>query len=109
MDPYLGEIRVFAFGWAPTGWLPCNGELLPIADFTALFSLLGTVYGGDGHSTFALPDFRGRAPVHLNPPGATMGQMGGGEGAQAGVGAVTTPTLTANFCISVQGMFPPRS
>jgi microcystin-dependent protein len=109
MDPYLGEIRVFAFGFAPTGWLPCNGELLPIADYTALFSLLGTVYGGDGHTTFAVPDFRERAPIHLNPPGALMGQRAGGEGVPIGAGTVTTATLTANFCISVQGAFPPRS
>jgi microcystin-dependent protein len=107
MTPYLGEIRVFAFNYAPQGWAQCNGQIMPIADFTALFSLLGTVYGGDGNSTFALPDFRNRAPVHTSPD-LPMGQDGGGVGAQAGAGAVTTPTLSANFCIAIQGVFPPR-
>jgi microcystin-dependent protein len=109
MDPILGEIRVFAFGWTPQGWLPCNGELLSVAEFTALYSLLGTLYGGDGETTFAVPDFRGRAPAHQNPPGISMGQMSGGEAAQAGSSFPTTATLTANFCICVQGMFPQRS
>jgi microcystin-dependent protein len=109
MDAYLGEIRVFGFNYAPQGWLPCNGELLPIPEYTALFSLLGTVYGGDGTSTFALPDFRDRAPTHQNPPNSTLGQASGPNKGQAGPDFVTTPTLTANFCICVQGVYPPRS
>jgi microcystin-dependent protein len=108
MDPYLGEIRVFGFGFAPTGWMACDGQILPIASNTALYSLLGSVYGGDGVSTFALPDFRARAPAHQNPPDSSMGQVGGAEKAQSGFDFVTTPTLTANFCIAVQGIYPPR-
>ena len=108
MDPYLGEIRAFSFNFAPTGWAQCNGTLLPIADNTALFQLLGTIYGGDGRTTFALPDFRNRAPVHTSPD-LPMGQNGGGQGVQLGAGAATTLTLAANFCIAVQGVFPQRS
>ena len=63
-DQFLGEIRIFAFNFAPKGWALCNGQLLPISQNTALFALLGTTYGGDGKSTFALPDFTGSAPMH---------------------------------------------
>src|SRR5437762_11292193 len=63
-DPFVAEIRIFGFNFAPTGWAQCNGQLLPISQNTALFSLLGTNYGGDGKSNFALPDFQGTAPVH---------------------------------------------
>jgi microcystin-dependent protein len=64
MDPFVGEIRVVGFNFAPTGWAQCNGQLLPISQNTALFSLLGTYYGGDGKSTFALPNLVGNVPVH---------------------------------------------
>lgn len=63
MEPFLGEIRLFSFDWAPKGWLPCNGTLLAISTNSALFSLLGTQFGGDGRNTFALPDLRGRSPL----------------------------------------------
>lgn len=80
-DAYTGEIRIFAGNFAPSGWLICNGQLLPIAQYTALFSLLGTTYGGDGKSTFALPNFQGIAPMHWgNGPGLTprsLGETGG--------------------------------
>jgi len=56
MEPYIGELSTFAFDWAPRGWMPCNGQVLQISDHTALFSLIGTTYGGDGQSTFALPN-----------------------------------------------------
>ena len=62
---FVGEIRIFAGDYAPTGWAMCNGQLMPISQNTALFSLLGTTYGGDGRSTFALPDLRGRAPMQF--------------------------------------------
>jgi len=62
-DPFVGEIRIFGFNFAPRGWAFCDGQLLPISQNTALFSLLGTFYGGDGKSTFALPDMQGNAPV----------------------------------------------
>lgn len=64
MDPFLGEIRMVGFNYDPRGWAYCNGQLLSIAQNTALFSLLGTTYGGDGMNTFALPDLRSRVPVH---------------------------------------------
>lgn len=63
MDPFVAEIRIFAFNFAPKGWATCDGQLLPISQNTALFSLLGTMYGGDGKSTFGLPDLRGAAPM----------------------------------------------
>ncbi|MDX2032621.1 MAG: tail fiber protein [Blastocatellia bacterium] len=81
MDPYIGEIRIFAGNFAPTGWALCQGQLLPISSNTALFSLLGTMYGGDGRTTFGLPDFRGRVPVSFGQgPGLSPyaeGQTGG--------------------------------
>ena len=63
-DPFVAEIRIFPFNFAPTGWAQCNGQLLPISQNTALFSLLGTFYGGNGQSTFALPDLQGNAALH---------------------------------------------
>src|SRR3954463_7544228 len=63
-DPFVAEIRVFGFNFAPKGWALCDGQLLPLSQNTALFSLLGTFYGGDGKSTFALPDLQGRAATH---------------------------------------------
>ena len=63
-NPYIGEIRMFAGNFAPSGWEFCSGQLLPIAEYDALFNLIGTTYGGDGQSTFALPDLQGRLPIH---------------------------------------------
>ncbi len=81
MDPFLGEIRIFGFNFAPRGWAPCDGQLLPISQNTALFSLLSTTYGGDGRTTFALPDLNGAAPMApgVGPDGATYyeGQLEG--------------------------------
>jgi microcystin-dependent protein len=82
-DPFLGEIALVAFNFAPSGWAFCNGQILPIAQNTALFSLLGTMYGGNGTTTFALPDLRSRVPLHsgqgtgLSP--YTQGETGGVE------------------------------
>jgi microcystin-dependent protein len=171
MDPFVAEIRIFPFNFPPKGWAWCNGQLLPISQNTALFSLLGTTYGGDGKSNFALPDLQGRAPMHPGQgPGLSLhdlGETGGsdnvtlleseipihnhnlsvaalnsqsitpannslGRGNPVKVytsgGALTTmgtnsiapsggslphnnmmPYLTMNFCISLQGVFPPRS
>jgi len=78
MDPFLGEIRMFGGNFAPQGWATCDGQILPIAQNTALFSLLGTTYGGNGQTTFALPDLRGRLPVHIGG-GLTIGQADGSE------------------------------
>lgn len=171
-DPFVAEIRIFPFNFAPTGWAMCNGQLLPISQNTALFSLLGTMYGGDGKSTFGLPDLQGNAPMFWGQgPGLSLydqGQIGGSESvtllqseipththqasgvsgsgptspasATWGTGAGRTPPptyfggspnvimaatalgiagaslphnnmqpyLTLNFCIAMQGIFPPR-
>lgn len=77
-QPYVGEIRMFAGNFPPQGWEFCQGQLLPIAEYEVLFTLIGTTYGGDGQNTFALPDFRGRAPISVSS-GNSMGQMGGTE------------------------------
>lgn len=84
-QPYVGEIRMFAGNFAPAGWQFCDGSLLPISEFDTLFNLIGTTYGGDGQSTFALPDLRGRLPVHQGN-GFTLSETGG----------VETVTLTAS-------------
>jgi microcystin-dependent protein len=76
--PYVGEIRMFAGNFAPAGWMFCEGQLLPIAENETLFQLIGTTYGGDGESTFALPDLRGRVPVHQGN-GFALAQAGGDE------------------------------
>lgn len=65
-EPYLGEVRIFPISYAPKGWLSCEGQVLQIQQYQALYSLLGTVYGGDGITTFALPDLRGRVPIHVS-------------------------------------------
>jgi microcystin-dependent protein len=75
-EPFLSEIRLMSFVFAPKGWALCNGQLLPINQNQALFSLLGTTFGGDGRVNFALPDLRGRTPIHVGS-GKTLGQRGG--------------------------------
>lgn len=172
-DPFVAEIRIFAFNFAPSGWAWCDGQLLPLSQNTALFSLLGTTYGGDGKSNFALPDLQGRVPMHPGQgPGLSLRDLGESSGvetvtllegeipshshpvrvssdvasisaAEANALAVPrrngamyqsntsqnlTPTaieslatagggqphnnmqpyLTTNFCIALQGVFPPR-
>jgi microcystin-dependent protein len=172
-DPFVAEIRIFGFNFAPKGWAFCNGQILPISQNTALFSLLGTTYGGNGQSTFALPNMQGNAPMHpgqgkglslhdLGETGGTQfvtllqseipahahGMMSdpnvaespdpGGNSLARGssINAYQTntnanlvamspmavgliggdqphnnmqPFLTLNFCIALQGVFPPRS
>lgn len=88
-EPFIGEIRMFAGNFAPRGWALCNGQLLAVAQNDALFSLLGTIYGGDGRTTFALPDLRGRVPVHYGTgPGLSPRRIG----EKAGVERVTLTT-----------------
>jgi microcystin-dependent protein len=84
-QPYVGEIRMFGGSFAPAGWMFCDGQLLPISENETLFQLIGTTYGGDGESTFALPDLRGRVPVHQGS-GFVLAETGG----------VETVTLTVN-------------
>ena len=89
-DPYVGEIRMFGGTFAPQGWMFCEGQLLAIAEFETLFNLIGTTYGGDGQSTFALPDLRGRVPVHMGQgPGLSSYLLAQAAG-------VETVTLNAN-------------
>lgn len=171
-DPFVAEIRIFPFNFAPKGWAFCDGQLMPLSQNTALFSLLGTTYGGDGKSNFALPDLQGRAAMHPGQgPGLSLhdlGETGGSEtvtlldseipahahalsadaldladtnvvsptasfalssgGTLYQAAANTTmssqalapaggdqphnnlqPYLTFNFCIALQGVFPPRT
>lgn len=172
-DPFVAEIRIFPFNFPPLGWAFCDGQLMPISQNTALFSLLGTTYGGDGRSTFALPNLQGNVPIHPGQgPGLSLydlGETGGAEAvtlleseipthshavmvntnpsnlaapsplrsfarAQPGFAYKNTnqnivsfapqaatpsggslphnnlmPYLTLNFCIALQGVFPPRS
>jgi len=90
-QPYVGEIRIFAGNFAPAGWMFCDGQLLPISENETLFNLIGTTYGGDGQSTFALPDLRGRLPLHFG----TL--SGGGQTFQLAESAgVESVTLTTN-------------
>jgi microcystin-dependent protein len=170
-DPFVAEIRIFPFNFAPKGWAFCDGQLLPISQNTALFSLLGTTYGGDGKSTFALPNLQGNVPMHPGQgPGLSLhdlGETGGSETVTlleseipshshaleasqgdgysqspaaehlaSGVGGIANfaapgnltqlgpqaiapaggdqphnnmqPYLTLNFCIAMQGVYPPR-
>jgi len=171
MDPFVAEIRIFPFNFAPKGWAFCDGQILPLSQNTALFSLLGTTYGGDGKSNFALPNMQGNAPMHPGQgPGLSLhdlGETGGSEtvtlleseipghqhnavaalsqaterqpGAQKFAGGVgiqmyaapgalmplnpnvltpaggdqphnnMQPYLTLNFCIALQGVYPPRT
>ncbi len=79
-EPYVGEIRMAGFSFAPVGWQKCDGSLLPISEYEVLFNLIGTTYGGDGQSTFAVPDLQGRVPIHLGPNiGQALGLSGGTE------------------------------
>lgn len=129
-EPFVGEIRMVGFNFAPRGWATCDGQLMPIAQNTSLFSLLGTTYGGDGRTTFALPDLRGRVPMHAGTgPGLSrrsLGDKGGTELAtlverpreeklaltelrEEGFAENNTqPYLVVNFVIALVGLYPPR-
>jgi microcystin-dependent protein len=133
-DNYVAEIRLFPGNFAPKGWALCNGQLMPISQNTALFSLLGTFYGGNGTSNFALPDFRSRMPMHQGQgPGLSprsVGEVGGAETITLqGLAIPSTPPaptttvwagfrpqpltvspfLVLTFIIALQGIFPARS
>jgi microcystin-dependent protein len=97
-QPYVGEVRMFAGNFAPAGWMFCEGQLLPISENDTLFNLIGTTYGGDGQSTFALPDLRGRIPMHQGN-GFTLAETGGAEEITLTVNQIPThghPFLGAN-------------
>lgn len=116
-EPFIGEIMLFAGNFAPQGWALCNGQLLSISQNTALFSILGTFYGGDGQTTFALPDLRGRVPIGAGQgPDSELHDLGESRAGET-VGyseedtkeVRTLPTLSLNYCIALQGVFPSRS
>ena len=94
-QPYVGEIRMFAGNFAPTGWLFCHGQLLSIAENEVLFQLIGTTYGGDGQSTFAVPDLRGRFPLHQGASGGTSNRTLGESGGEPTV-TLTPQTIPAH-------------
>lgn len=137
-DPFVAEIRIFAGNFAPRNWAFCNGQLLQISQNTALFALIGTIYGGDGRTTMALPNLQGRAPAHPGQgpglPSYRLGQVVQNSASTVKVvqgitpdrnlgSSQTTRTITAkiptgdqrhpylgvNFIIALQGLFPPRS
>lgn len=93
-EPFLGEIRLYPYGFTPAGWAACNGQTLPINSNQALFSILGIMYGGDGVTNFALPDLRGRVPVHVGN-GITQGQKSGEEAHALTVAEMPAHTHTA--------------
>jgi len=129
-DPFVGEIRMFAGNFPPLGWALCDGQLLAVSQYDALFSLLGTIYGGNGSSTFALPEMRGRIPVHPGSgPGlqsVRLGQKGGDNASRTtvtsdisinrGIAVNQTtkaiqqpsnhPALCINFIIALVGIYP---
>jgi microcystin-dependent protein len=94
-EPFLSEIRIMSFNFAPKGWALCNGQLLPINQNQALFSLLGTTFGGDGRVNFALPDNRGRVPIHVGS-GHTLGERGGEQAHTLSIAEIPTHTHVVN-------------
>ena len=125
-EPFIGQLAVFAGNFAPSNWAFCDGQLLPINEYQALYSLIGTAYGGDGRTNFALPDLRGRVVIGPGQgPGLTsrnLGEQGGSEvGGKSGSGPFLTggsstkgvpneqPHLVLNYIICLNGVFPPRS
>src|SRR5215813_13832211 len=93
-EPFLSEIKIMSFGFPPKGWALCDGQLLPINQNQALFSLLGTTYGGDGRVNFGLPNLQGRAPMHMGS-GHTLGERGGEQGHTLSISEIPTHTHTA--------------
>src|SRR5580765_6111535 len=94
-EPFLAEIRLMSFGFPPKGWATCDGQLLPINQNQALFSLLGTTYGGDGRVNFGLPNLQGRVPIHMGS-GHTLGERGGEQAHTLSISEIPTHTHTLN-------------
>ena len=106
-ESYVGEIRMFGGDFAPVGWVLCNGQLLSISENEVLFNLIGTTYGGDGQTTFALPDLRGRAPIHRSADFVQGQQAALATGGLPDQNA--PPFLCVNFIIALWGIFPAMS
>lgn len=106
MDQTIAEIRMFGGNFAPVGWAFCNGQLLSISENEPLFSVIGTTYGGDGITTFAVPDLRGRAPVHQGAT-LTLGQQAAASAASEQ--PQSPPWLCVNFIIALEGVYPSQA
>ena len=109
VEAYAGEIRLFAGDFAPRGWALCDGQRLSIDRFPVLFAIFGTTYGGDGIHNFALPDLRGRMPVHPAHNECVPGRVCTGAAVATGTDAQLTSTLSLNYIICLQGVYPDRS
>ncbi len=101
-EPFLSEIRIMSFGFPPKGWALCDGQLLPIMQNQALFSLLGTTFGGDGRVNFALPDLRGRNPMHVGS-GHTLGERGGEQAHTLSISEIPTHTHVVKAASTAKG------
>ncbi|HLX11022.1 MAG TPA: tail fiber protein [Thermoanaerobaculia bacterium] len=106
--PFLSEIKIVSFGFAPKGWALCNGQLLPINQNQALFSLLGTTYGGDGRVNFGLPNLQGNVPMHMGD-GHTLGERGGEQAHTLSISEIPTHVHTANAQSATTGGVPSAS
>jgi len=104
MEPFLGEIKMVGFNFAPVGYATCDGQLIPISQNTALFSLLGTLYGGDGITTFALPDLRGRAPVHQGQGGGLSSRVQGEKAGEENHTLTPTEMPVHSHAVSLAGL-----
>src|SRR5215831_4407639 len=104
-SPFIGEIRMFAGNFAPVGWAFCNGAIIPIDQNDALFNLIGTTYGGDGQTTFALPNLQSRVPVHVGP-GFALGQSGGEESVTLTTSQIPAHSHVPQFTTSGQQVGP---
>jgi microcystin-dependent protein len=107
-EPFLSEIRIMSFGFPPKGWALCDGQLLPINQNQALFSLLGTTYGGDGRVNFGLPDLQGRAPIHMGS-GHTLGERGGEQAHTLSISELPTHVHSANAATSNGALIIPTN
>ena len=105
-EPFLSEIRIFSFGFAPKGWARCEGQLLPINQNQALFSLLGTTYGGDGRVNFGLPNLQGNVPIHTGQ-GFTLGEKGGEQAHTLSIAEIPTHTHVAEATSTNGGVIIP--
>lgn len=110
-DPFLGEVKLVGYNFCPRGWAPAEGQLLPISQYTALFSLYGTYYGGDGRTTFGLPDLRGQIPVSTGTaPGLPERRQGSvAKFSSDGGGNATAGIVAMRWCVALEGIYPSRN